>query len=201
MRLLRYGEAAVLAECGDSDPLAVYDALLSDTPPGVLRAVPAARTVLIEIDPRRTSLEQLDAFLTALPPTGEPPRGGTPIDIAVRYDGPDLAGVARELGIDVDEVVRRHSDSRYRVAFCGFAPGFAYLTGLDPVLHVPRLTEPRTAVPAGSVAIAGEFAAVYPRRSPGGWRLLGSTDVELWQVNRDPPALLVPGTPVRFVPS
>jgi KipI family sensor histidine kinase inhibitor len=103
------------------------------------------------------------------------------------------------LGLGVDDLIRRHSAMRYRVAFCGFAPGFAYLSGLDPALHVPRLAEPRTAVPAGSVAIAGEFTAVYPRRSPGGWRLLGTSQAQLWQLDRDPPSLLTPGTAVRFV--
>ncbi len=91
-----------------------------------------------------------------------------------------------------------HSGAGYTVRFCGFAPGFAYLDGLDPRLHVPRRDDPRTSIPAGSVAIAGEFAGVYPRASPGGWRLLGRTDASLWDVDRDPPALLTPGTRVRF---
>ncbi len=99
-----------------------------------------------------------------------------------------------------DELVARHSEPRYVVAFCGFAPGFAYLSGLDERLHVARRAEPRTRVPAGSVGIAGEFTGVYPRASPGGWRLLGRTDADLWNLARTPPALLVPGTRVRFRP-
>ena len=202
MKLLRYGEGAALIECADGvDPIAVRDALLGSAAPGVLQVVPAARTVLVEIDPTRTSVEQLGTLLAGLHLGARQPDDEPEVAIEVRYDGPDLAGVAGELGTDVDSVIERHSRASYRVAFCGFAPGFAYLTGLDPALRVPRLAEPRTTVPAGSVAIADEFTAVYPRRSPGGWRLIGSTGAVLWQVDRDPPALLRPGTTVRFLPS
>jgi KipI family sensor histidine kinase inhibitor len=120
------------------------------------------------------------------------------VEIPVTYDGPDLAEVARLTGLPADEVVRRHAAAEYVVAFSGFAPGFGYLTGLPAELRVPRRDSPRTAVPAGSVAVAGEFTGVYPRRSPGGWQLLGRTDAVLWDPERDPPALLVPGTRVRF---
>jgi KipI family sensor histidine kinase inhibitor len=116
----------------------------------------------------------------------------------VRYDGPDLAAVAERAGRPEAEVIARHTAGDYRVAFCGFAPGFAYLTGLDPSLHVPRLARPRTRVPAGSVGIAGEYTAAYPRPSPGGWHLLGRTDADLWDLARAEPALLTPGTRVRF---
>jgi KipI family sensor histidine kinase inhibitor len=108
--------------------------------------------------------------------------------------------VAELAGIGRDEVVQRHAASAFTVAYLGFSPGFGYLTGLDPVLHVPRRDSPRTAVPTGSVAIAGPYAAVYPSPSPGGWRLLGRTELRLWDVTRDPPSLLQPGTRVRFVP-
>lgn len=118
--------------------------------------------------------------------------------LPVRYDGADLAEVARVTGLTEDEVVRRHAEGEYTVAFGGFMPGFAYLTGLDPALHVPRRATPRERVPAGAVAIAGEFAAVYPAATPGGWMLLGTCDVPLFDVDRDPPALLRPGTRVRF---
>jgi KipI family sensor histidine kinase inhibitor len=99
------------------------------------------------------------------------------------------------------QLIDLHTGAEYTVRFCGFSPGFAYLDGLDPRLHVGRRASPRTAVPAGSVAIAGEFTGVYPRSSPGGWQLLGRTDAQLWEVTRDPPALLTPGTRVRFVPA
>jgi biotin-dependent carboxylase-like uncharacterized protein len=128
-----------------------------------------------------------------------PAGASDPVVLPVRYDGADLAEVASLTGLGVAEVVRRHAAATYTVAFGGFMPGFAYLTGLDPVLHLPRRSSPRTRVPAGSVAVAGEFAAVYPSATPGGWRLLGTCTTPLFDVHRDPPALLRPGTRVRFV--
>jgi KipI family sensor histidine kinase inhibitor len=116
----------------------------------------------------------------------------------VTYDGPDLAEVASLTGLSEAAVVTAHTESVWTVGFGGFAPGFAYLTGGDPRLHVPRRGTPRPSVPAGSVGLAGEFSGVYPRSSPGGWQLIGHTDVDLFDVDRDPPALLQPGTRVRF---
>ncbi|MDT4892266.1 MAG: hypothetical protein QOE97_1301 [Pseudonocardiales bacterium] len=192
-----YGERAVLVDVpAGRAPVAV--AHLLDDVAGVVEVVPAARTLLVEFEPDIITWESVAAALD-----GEPPPESTAarlVTLVVRYDGADLDGVADVADISVQEVVRRHAAAEYTVAFCGFAPGFAYLTGLDPVLQVPRLGEPRAAVPAGSVGIAAEFTGVYPRRSPGGWRLLGRTDTALWDVERDPPALLAPGTPVRFVP-
>ena len=124
-----------------------------------------------------------------------------PIEVEVRYDGEDLESVATAAGLDVDEVVALHSAAEYVVAFCGFAPGFGYLRGLDPRLHLPRRATPRTRVPAGSVAVAAEYTAVYPRPSPGGWHLLGSTDRVMFDPDRSPPALFEPGVHVRFVAS
>ena len=121
------------------------------------------------------------------------------VEIAVRYDGPDLDDVAALTGLSRAEVVAAHTGSPWRVAFGGFAPGFAYLVGGDPRLRVPRRDRPRPSVPAGAVGLAGEFSGVYPRSSPGGWQLLGTTSAVLFDVDRDPPALLHPGTTVRFV--
>jgi KipI family sensor histidine kinase inhibitor len=121
-----------------------------------------------------------------------------PVEIAVVYDGPDLAEVARLTGLDEEAVVAAHTGTPWRIAFGGFAPGFAYLTGGDPRLAVPRRDEPRTTVPAGAVGLAGEYSGVYPRPSPGGWQLIGRTDAVLWDADRDPPALLTPGGTVRF---
>ena len=121
------------------------------------------------------------------------------VDLPVTYDGPDLESVAERCGLSVEDVVERHRSTEFVVAFCGFAPGFAYLTGLPEELHVPRLEEPRSKVPVGSVGLAGAFTGIYPRSSPGGWQLIARTDATLWDVDRDPPALLVPGTVVRFV--
>jgi KipI family sensor histidine kinase inhibitor len=120
------------------------------------------------------------------------------VEIEVVYDGPDLAEVARLTGLDEHEVVEAHTGTPWRIAFGGFAPGFAYLTGGDARLTVPRRDEPRTTVPAGAVGLAGEYSGVYPRPSPGGWQLIGRTDAVLWDAERDPPAMLAPGGTVRF---
>jgi KipI family sensor histidine kinase inhibitor len=193
------GWGAVLVELGSTAEVrAAYRRLVraraAGELPGVVELVPAARTVLVT-GHRRPDLAPLLADLgTADEPVGPE------VEIPVRYDGPDLADVAGLAGLPADEVVRRHAGAAYTVAFCGFAPGFGYLTGLPAELQVPRRANPRTAVDAGAVGIAGEFAGVYPRRSPGGWQLLGRTDAVLWDADRDPPALLAPGTRVRFVP-
>jgi KipI family sensor histidine kinase inhibitor len=194
MRLRPYGTSAVLVET-DSPPALVRDLVAGRA--GIGEVVPGARTLLVEYDPSVWTLEQLGAALAA--PVGSATAPGGHVEIPVRYDGADLAAVAELTRLTVDDVVRRHTDATYTVAFCGFSPGFAYLTGLDPVLHVPRLDQPRTSVPAGAVAIAGEYSAVYPAASPGGWRLLGTTQIVLWDLDRQPPALLAPGTTVRFV--
>lgn len=178
--------------------MALNTALRRDPPAGVIDMVPAARTLLLTHDDS-TSLSRLADRLRDQPvdPAGQ--RGGTPVEIRVAYDGPDLAEVAKQTGLTEDDVVGRHSGGNYVVAFIGFAPGFAYLVGGDPALQVARRATPRTKVPAGSVALAGEFTGVYPREAPGGWQLIGSTDAKLWDLARDPPALLTPGTPVRFL--
>jgi KipI family sensor histidine kinase inhibitor len=194
-----YGERAVLAEVNDPRLVPVVRAAIA-AEPGVLDAVAGAQTVLVVFDPALTSAQRVTAALdrgpdAAAQTAGEP----RSVELSVVYDGDDLAEVAAEVALSPEAVVDRHLAAEYTVRFCGFSPGFAYLDGLDPLLHVPRRPSPRTAVPAGSVAIAGEFAGVYPRSSPGGWRLLGRTDAGLWDVTRDPPALLAPGTRVRFV--
>jgi KipI family sensor histidine kinase inhibitor len=122
---------------------------------------------------------------------------GPQVEIPVTYDGPDLETVAGHWGCDVDEAVARHRSTEFVSAFCGFAPGFAYLSGLEA--SVPRLATPRTRVPVGSVALAGTWCGVYPVASPGGWQIIGHTDAELWNPGREEPALLAPGTRVRFV--
>jgi KipI family sensor histidine kinase inhibitor len=201
LSVLRYGDRALLVELGDVESVVAWvDALDADRPAGVADVVPAAETVLVvatedaDLAAVRAALERVEAgpFVAA---------GGSShqVDIPVRYDGPDLADVARLTGLAEDEVVELHTSSTWRVAFGGFAPGFGYLVGGDPRLRVPRRATSRTRVPAGSVGLAGEFSGVYPRESPGGWQLIGTTDVALWDLDRDPPALLVPGAQVRFV--
>ena len=202
MNVLSYGERAVLAEPADpASVLPLRNWLVNQGHPGIISVLPAARTVLVEFDPSVLSVAALRELLAEADtvPASEQ-ADATVLELPVRYDGADLASVAKQAGISTDELVRLHSDREYTVRFCGFSPGFGYLSGLDERLRLPRLATPRPAVPAGSVAIAGEFTGVYPRSSPGGWRLLGSTEVPLFDLARDPPAVLAPGIRVRFVP-
>ncbi|MBT2477182.1 allophanate hydrolase subunit 1 [Streptomyces sp. ISL-94] len=199
MRILSYGTRALLAEVSGLDQVARLHAALRRHPlPGVLELVPAARTLLIRYDRVLTDRTRLVAALGALDLRAVPPVEAETVVIPVRYQGEDLPEVARLSGLTVPQVIARHTAATYQVAFCGFAPGFAYLTGVDPALRVPRRTVPRTRVPAGAVALADEFTGVYPRESPGGWQLLGSTELTLWNPAADPPSLLTPGTAVRF---
>ncbi len=198
MRVLPCGDRAVLVEVADTaEALALYATLRAEPLPGVIDLVPAARTVLVAFDsPARTAAAGTLTGRSLHSTATHPPRV---VELPVTYDGPDLPEVAALARLDVSEVVRRHRDAAYEVGFIGFAPGFAYLTGLDPALHVPRRDTPRTRVPAGAVAVAGPYAAVYPAPSPGGWRLIGHTDRTLWDLAADPPSLLRPGDRVRFV--
>lgn len=202
-RLLPYGDRALLAEFDDiADVVAWSDALAAARLDDVEDVVPAARTVLVVGGPG-VDIAALGRTLVAIEPqpadavdeASAPPT----VEIPVRYDGPDLADVVRLTGLSESEVVRAHTATPWRVSFGGFAPGFAYLSGGDASLRVPRRDEPRTRVPAGSVGLAGEFSAVYPRASPGGWQLIGTTDKVMWDLDRDPPALLAPGCLVHFV--
>lgn len=197
MKVLPYGDEAVLLEPDDADAVLPLAAALR-AEAGVTEVVPAARTVLVCA--ARGTLDRLGERLAEWATGADAPDSShvEQVVLEVRYDGADLQATAELLGLASDELVRRHVAGRYVVAFCGFAPGFAYLRGLDPALHVARLPEPRTRVPAGSVGIAGEFTGVYPRESPGGWRLLGRTDAPLWDIDRASPALLTPGTRVSF---
>lgn len=199
MRLLPSGSTAVLVELDDLDEvLGYYAALVAEPPAGVVDIVPAARTVMVVTDPARTDLATVERVLRGTVPRRDRRIGGDLVEIPVVYDGADLADVAELLGCDVEEVIRRHTGDDWTVAFCGFAPGFGYLTGQSD-WNVPRRSSPRTKVPAGSVALAGEFSGVYPRESPGGWQLLGRTEIAVFDLGRDPAALLQPGRRVRFV--
>jgi KipI family sensor histidine kinase inhibitor len=201
MNVLPFGDAALLVELDDLDQvLGLTATIRAQKLDGVLDVVPAARTVLLVTEPG-TPLDPLVRSVTSLSATAEAGLAGVatePVEIDVVYDGPDLVEVARLTGLDEDGVVAAHTGTPWRIAFGGFAPGFAYLTGGDPRLNVARRDEPRTSVPAGSVGLAGEYSGVYPRSSPGGWQLIGHTDAVLWDADRDPPALLQPGGTVRF---
>jgi len=200
LRVRRAGDTGVLVETGDlTMSHRLHAAVRAAGIEGIVDVVPGERTVLVTVDPRRCEPGRLAALLPTLPPAEASSGDLTPVDIPVTYDGEDLAEVAELAGISAEAVAARHLAGDYTVAYLGFAPGFAYLTGLDPTLHVPRRESPRTSVPAGSVAIAGPYTAVYPSASPGGWRLLGHSGLGLWDTRREPPALLQPGTRVRFV--
>jgi KipI family sensor histidine kinase inhibitor len=166
--------------------------------PGVCEVVPGLTTLLVTLDPDVTDAATLRAALGELEPRPEMAREDERHVIEVTYDGEDLQDVAHLTGLSVAELVAAHTGVAWRVAFCGFAPGFSYLVGGDPRLRVPRRDEARVRVPAGAVAIAGEFSSIYPRISPGGWQLLGHTDAALWDAAADPPAVLRPGAVVEF---
>ena len=199
MRLLPSGSTALLVEVdGLDDVLALYAALSAAPPAGVVDVVPAARTVLLVTDPDRTTLGAVAEAVRRTTPRPGGPTAGDTVELPVRYDGADLAELAGLLRLTPDELVARHTGSEWTVAFCGFAPGFGYLTQPGTAWDVPRRATPRTRVPPGSVALAGEFSGVYPRESPGGWQLIGRTDVAVFDLGRGPAALLRPGTRVRF---
>lgn len=188
------GPRALLAEVADAGEAL---ALASWARAARVRAdeiVPAACTVLLDgVD----DLERVREALAQWVPGADAPRGEL-VEIRVRYDGADLDAVGRCWGTDAAGVVARHTATEFVSAFCGFAPGFAYLAGLPDALAVPRLESPRSKVPAGAVGLAGPWCGVYPTASPGGWRLIGRTDQVLWDPDAARPALLPPGTRVRF---
>jgi KipI family sensor histidine kinase inhibitor len=196
-KVLPCGDTGLLVEVdGLPEVLALADAVRSAPPAGVLDIVPAARTVLLTVEPG-TDLHAVRRAVLDLPVEPDAaPAGRDPVEIEVVYDGPDLEEVGRLTGLGPAGVVAAHTGTPWRVAFGGFAPGFAYLAGGDPRLDVARRSEPRTSVPAGSVGLAGEFSGVYPRPSPGGWQLIGHTEAVLWDLDRG--ALLQPGGSVRF---
>jgi KipI family sensor histidine kinase inhibitor len=200
MKVRVAGERGLLVEVEDLETVhRLHAALRQLDPPGVVELVPGYRTVLIVADPGQA--EALDELAARLPHLELPPAeaaAGATVEIPVSYDGEDLPEVAGLTGLEAEEVVRRHTAPEYTVAFLGFSPGFPYLVGLDPALQVPRRDTPRTSIPAGSVGLAGNQTGIYPTASPGGWQLIGHTDVTLFDPARDPPALLAPGTHLRF---
>ena len=218
-RLLRTGERAILVECGSlADALELHERLtaaFASTSALVDDVVLGARTVLVIAQAARHLPGVRDAVLRAISSdavadqglgTGSGAgsgagalQGAETVEIEVDYSGADLDDVAELTGLTTAGVVAAHTGTPWRVGFAGFAPGFAYLVGGDPRLRVPRRASPRVSVPAGSVALAGEFSGIYPRSSPGGWQLIGHTEANLWDLARDPPALLTPGRLVRFV--
>ncbi len=194
------GERAVVLDCGPEAAGTAASAreLAARLGVAVSDVVPGASTVLV-VTANPVHLQRFLGSLDELPPPRKSARSGGVIEIPTRYDGPDLAETAAATGLSVDAVVARHSAVTYEAAFTGFAPGFAYLSGLDPALRMPRRSSPRPRVPPGSVAIADAYTAIYPRASPGGWHLLATTDATLFDASRESPALITPGSRVRFV--
>ena len=199
--VLDYGDQALLLQFDNTIDVLSWAAALRDAAlPGVVDIVPASRTVLLKLAGprqqaavrRRLRTLRVDADMVATAPSVEP------MVIDVVYDGADLAEVADRTGLTTAQVINAHTATPWQVGFGGFAPGFAYLVGGDPRLSVPRRSEPRSSVPAGAVGLAGEFTGIYPRRSPGGWQLIGHTEVVLWDIDRPNPALLMPGMWVKF---
>lgn len=203
MKLLPAGPNALLVEVDDLEQAMALHAEVARRrragwAPELVDVVPGGRTVLLEglADPGAAAR---DLAAWTVPPAATAP--AEVVEVPCRYDGPDLAEVAAQWSTTPSAAARLHASVLYTVAFCGFSPGFAYLAGLDPGHNVARRPSPRTAVPAGSVAVAGPYTGIYPRPSPGGWQLIGRTDAILWDPRRDPAALLRPGCRVRFVPA
>lgn len=200
--LLRVFDGADLLECNRA-AFALYNEIRTTLSGKVVDVVPGARSLLVVL---AAGAEPSMALMSALARPVPGGAWGDPVlhEIRVRYggdDGPDLGEVARLSDLDEREVVRLHTEPTYVVGFLGFSPGFPYLLGLPGRLATPRRATPRTRVPTGSVAIGGPYTGVYPRSTPGGWQVIGRTDVELFDAGRDPPALLAPGARVRFVAS
>lgn len=200
MRFLPVNLNALLVELDDlAQTLALLQSLQAEPVAGVQELIPAARTILVYFEPALTQLPQLIEAIGGRSVAAQVERSSHRVQIPVHYDGEDLQEVADLLGTTPAEVVRMHAGSEYSVAFTGFAPGFAYLSGGDARLNVPRRKTPRTRIPAGAVGLAGSFSGVYPQASPGGWQIIGTTPVQMWDLERAAPALLRPGFRVQFV--
>ncbi len=200
MRFLPVSLTTILVELADLDQtLALFASLEADPIDGLEETVPAARTLMIRFRPETITAQALAANISTRDLSAKIAPSDKLVEIPVQYNGEDLADVAELTGLSIDEVIQRHTNSEFTVAFCGFAPGFGYLVGGDPALHVPRRQSPRTRIPAGSVALAGAFSGVYPQNSPGGWQIIGTTPLKMWDIEREPGALFQPGYRVRFV--
>lgn len=200
MRFLPVSQNVILVELDDlNETLALLDSLERQPVAGIEELVPAAQTLMVRFRRDALSAVHLAERLANRDIARRAATSGPLIEIPVRYDGEDLLEVAELLGTSADEVIRRHTENEYTVAFTGFAPGFAYMTAIDAGLDVPRRKIPRTRIPAGAVGLAGPFSGIYPRSSPGGWQIIGVTPLAMFDLSRATPALLQPGYRVRFV--
>ena len=197
----RAGSHDLLIDLDSLDAVLALNAALEASPlPGQRDLLAAAQTVLLKFDSGHSAERAIKA-LPELETASAVRTAGNLVEVPVHYDGEDLAAVAELTGLSVEAVVTAHTSQTWRAVFGGFAPGFAYLLGENQELNVPRRDTPRTKVPAGAVALAGEYSAVYPRQSPGGWQLIGHTDLEMWDLQRENPALIRPQDSVQFVPA
>lgn len=202
MRFLAVNLSHFLVELSSlEETLALFDSLKAEPAAGIEEIIPAARTLLIRFQPLQTDMRRIAMDMTRRPLALAAQRQAQVIIIPVHYQGEDLAYLADVLGISIPQVIQHHQESIWKVAFTGFAPGFAYLASPDWLWQIPRRSSPRTRIPPGSVAVAGGFSGVYPQASPGGWQLIGHTDLAMWDLNRASPALLTPGAQVQFIAS
>lgn len=198
--IARYGERAVMIQAADSvHALELAHRLRHHE--GVADVIPAAKSVVLTFNhsPSDGEIAAIAEHVTTAPGSARKPAPSRMVEIPVTYDGDDLAAVAAATGLSVAEVVELHSSTVYRAAFAGFAPGFVYLEGLPQALQIPRRDTPRTSVPAGSLALAATYTAIYPRRSPGGWHLIGTTTQVVFDPTHARSALIEPGDRVRFL--
>ncbi|CAM3036875.1 allophanate hydrolase [Corynebacterium hadale] len=200
VRITPVGTRGLMVDLPDLATVMNWHAFLKANPlPRQTDVIAAARTVLLTFDSPTATREAADR-LASISPSSAEQRAPRDVEIAVLYDGADTASLAESLHMSVDELIAWHTSTTWVAAFGGFAPGFTYCVPEDPAraLSVPRLTSPRTEVPAGAVAVAGEFSAVYPRTSPGGWQLIGTTHTPMWDSAATPPALVAPGDRVHY---
>ncbi|AOM42084.1 5-oxoprolinase/urea amidolyase family protein [Xenorhabdus hominickii] len=183
---------------GLAETLALLDSLNMSPILGIEEIIPAAKTLMIRFRPTKISTRQLVAEISSRDLQERGYAMGKRIEIPVHYNGDDLALVAEILGCTVQEVIHQHTENEYTVAFTGFAPGFAYMASNASQWNIPRREIPRTRIPAGAVALAGEFSSIYPQASPGGWQIIGMTTERMWDLSRSSPALLQPGYRVNF---
>ncbi|MGV9633101.1 5-oxoprolinase subunit B family protein [Nocardia rhamnosiphila] len=202
-RMLPAGEHAILVEFDEAAELRSFTHhLRADPPPEISDIVPTEHTVMLYGDPATAAADlreiALRSLRTSSAHTAPDHLLGPLITIGVHYDGADLDEAAAICGISPTELMHAHTSATWTCSFIGFAPGFGYLTSPDNTFDIPRRAQSRPHVPAGAVALAGKYSAVYPRTSPGGWQLIGTTDTSLWDLDADPPSLLSAGTRVRF---
>ena len=200
MRFLSVNSDSFLIELSSlEETLALYSKLQNLHLNGIKDLIPAAKTILICFNEIKTDFKTLSVLIGTLKLDSGFDRNTQEVIIPIRYDGEDLAQVAELQGLSIADLILKHHQSTWDVAFIGFAPGFAYMSSLDqPFTDIPRLKTPRKKIPSGSLGLAGQYSGIYPKDSPGGWQLIGTTSEKMWDLQRQNPALLRPGMRVHF---